>query len=111
MWICRAGGVQRLIQKEMARKTRAMIKKALQQQQGASITNIDVCKNVQWVRKEAQPEVEVGIVAENTACFRLTEDTPLMAGENLSDLGYFGDTAVTIEVFRGEYTAHQKLTN
>jgi hypothetical protein len=52
---------------------------------------------------EDQATVERLIMANNAACFHLTEDTPPMTEPLLSDLGYLADTEAVAQILDGTY--------
>jgi hypothetical protein len=95
----------RLLQQERQRSDARHLKRVLAKVQGGSVSRIEVLEEGQYVEKSDQVAVEQHTMAMCSACFRLTEDTPLRQEPMSSALGPFAvNTAVAHAILQGTYT-------
>jgi hypothetical protein len=68
-----------------------------------AVTKVGICQGDDYFEYEDQATVERLIMENNSACFRLTEDTPPMTEPLLLELGYLANTEAAERILVGNY--------
>jgi hypothetical protein len=72
-------------------------------QRAGAVTKVGIHQGDDYFEYEDQATVERLIMENNSACFRLTEDTPPMTEPLLSELGYLANTEAAERILAGNY--------